>query len=401
MTTPLIETSKGFKKRRICMLMVTHDCNLNCSYCYESFKSKRRMDAALAKDILLRELAFVRQSEKFEELEINFMGGEPFMNFALIKEIVEWLLGLKQDVPFITSCSTNGTLIDDTNRDWLRAHRKYFIPGLSYDGDFDMQQQNRGTADNSIDMRFFMETWPTVTFHMTVSKETLPHLAKGTLTLQRAGGKLDAALAQGIDWTDEDAAIFRRQLGLLAEAYLSDEALRPINLLARPLFGVATPDPTQGKFCGAGTSMITYDIDGKTYPCHMFSTIVLGSERALELEKSGIEADCHIADRFCDNCNLRNWCPTCYGFNYRFRGNISIRDHRWCTMIRTKAIASCEFQIAYYRKHIDKLTQEDMAQLKGALKTYHAFVEAVEHNTFEASPCACFEARSLSEDRAG
>ena len=331
------------------------------------------MDVSLAKDILLKELAFVRQSDEFEELEVDFMGGEPFMNFSLIKEIVEWLIDLKQDVPFITACATNGTLIDDTKKDWLRAHKNFFVPGLSYDGDINMQQQNRGTAEKSIDMPFFMETYPTETFHMTISKETLPHLAHGVLALQRAGGNLDAALAQGVDWTDEDASVFHEQLGILANAYLEDESLTPVNLLARPLFGIATSEPNQAKFCGTGTSMITYDIDGKTYPCHMFSSLVLGSERALELEKSGINADCHIIDHFCDNCILRNWCPTCYGFNYRFRDDISIRDHRWCAMIRTKAIASCEFQIAYYRKHINKLTKEDMAQLKGALKTYHAF----------------------------
>lgn len=376
MSRPLIETFRGFKNRRICMLMVTHACNLNCTYCYESFKGNRHMSVAQAKDILLKELAFVRQSENFKELEVDFMGGEPFMNFPLIKEIVEWLINLRQNVPFITACSTNGTLIDDSNKEWLKSHKNYFIPGLSYDGDFHMQQKNRGTAKKPIDVQFFVETWPAEGFHMTISKETLPRLAQGVLALQRAGGNLDAALAQGVDWTNDDASIFREQLALLSKAYLDNEALKPINLLGRPLMGIATQPPVQGKYCGTGTSMITYDIDGKTYPCHMFSPIVLGAECALELQKSGITLDCHVADPFCDSCDLRSWCPTCYGFNYRFRGEIAIRDHRWCAMIRAQARASCEFQIAYYRKHINKLTEEDMAQLKGVLKTYHVFAEA-------------------------
>jgi len=334
------------------------------------------MDIADAQDILLKELAFVRQSEKFEELEVAFMGGEPFMNFPLIKKIVEWLLDLKQDVPFITSCSTNGTLIDETKKEWLRRHKDVFIPGLSYDGDISMQQQNRGTSKKQIDMQFFMATWPKQAFHMTISKETLPHLAQGALALQRAGGKLEAALAQGIDWTDEDAVLFRKQLGILHEAYLENRALKPINLLGRPLFGIATAEPIQGKFCGTGTGMITYDVDGKTYPCHMFSPIVIGLERALDLKKSGITDDCHVADHFCDNCKLMNWCPTCYGFNYRLRGEISARDHSWCKMIRSQATASIEFQIAYYHKHIDKLTEKDMAQLKGGIEAYQVLMES-------------------------
>ncbi|MBF0253432.1 MAG: 4Fe-4S cluster-binding domain-containing protein [Candidatus Omnitrophica bacterium] len=375
MAESLIPRHKEFPKRRLCMLMVTHSCNLNCTYCYEAYKDEQYMEHTLAKNILLKELAFVRHSEKFEELEINFMGGEPFLNLELIKEIVEWLCQLKQDIPFVTSCSTNGTLIDDTNKEWLYTHRNVFIPVLSYDGDWKMQQQNRHTAKTPIDMQFFMDTWPEESVHMTISKETLPYLAHGVLSLQRAGGKLDAALAQGIDWTVEDAVIFREQLCILKESYLEDITLKPINLLGRPLFGIGEGEAFQAKFCGTGTSMITYDINGKTYPCHIFSPIVVGFERALELEKSGIANNCHLTDPFCRYCNLKNWCPTCYGFNYRFRGDLSIRDHSWCKMIHTQAVTSCEFQIAYYHKHIEELSSIDMAQLKGALNAYRHLMD--------------------------
>ena len=375
MLVPLIENCKVFEKRRICMLMVTHACNLNCTYCYESFKGQRFMNTSLAKEILQKEFALVRNSDKFNELEIDFMGGEPLMNFTLIKEVVEWLLDQKWDVPFITFCSTNGTLVGDDNKEWLNAHKDVLVLGLSYDGDFDMQMQNRGTAKKDIDIKFFMDTWPWEPFHITISKDTLPHLAQGILSLQRAGGRLTAALAQGVDWTEDDAALFGEQLSILREAYIEDDALKPINLLGRPLYGIANPDRVQRKFCGTGTSMIAYDIDGKTYPCHMFSPIVLGPEGALELAKSGITENSDIADNFCDSCFLRSWCPTCYGFNYRFRGSISKRDHRWCSMIHAQAIASCEFQIAYYHKHMAQLTDKDMAQLKGALEFYHAFMD--------------------------
>ena len=46
------------------------------------------MDTNLAKEIILREAQFVHDSDQFDEMEIDFMGGEPFMNFPLIKEIV-------------------------------------------------------------------------------------------------------------------------------------------------------------------------------------------------------------------------------------------------------------------------------------------------------------------------
>ena len=82
----------GFSRRRISMLMVTHACNLNCTYCYEAHKKNAYMELELAKKIISKEAIFVEESSEFDELEIDFMGGEPFMNFPLIRAVVEWLV---------------------------------------------------------------------------------------------------------------------------------------------------------------------------------------------------------------------------------------------------------------------------------------------------------------------
>ena len=354
----------------MCMLIVTHACNLNCSYCYEAHKSNKRMQTELAKDIILSEIDLVKNSDQFQKLEVHFIGGEPFMNYPLMKEIVEWLSVLKPSVPVICSCSTNGTLVDGSNKEWLRQHKDLFHVILSYDGDATMQQQNRHTQAHQVDVQYFIDTWPGYTCHMTISKETLPHLANGVLSLQRAGGSLDAAVAQGVDWTDDDAETYREQLGILGKEYLKDNRLSPINLLSAGLFGITKNQQYQRKYCGTGTSMKTYDVDGKAYPCHMFSPIVCGEYRALNYERSGIADHCPITDPACNGCNLLMWCPTCYGINYHYRGDLASRDHRLCSMIKAQAIASCEYQIAFYQKHIGNLSDADMAQIKGATHSY-------------------------------
>ena len=68
-------------RRRTCTLMITYSCNLNCIYCYEQFKSNKRMSFDMAKSIVEKEIAFVRDSPDYDELEIDFMGGEPFWSF--------------------------------------------------------------------------------------------------------------------------------------------------------------------------------------------------------------------------------------------------------------------------------------------------------------------------------
>ena len=58
-------------KRRVCMLMITHACNLKCSYCYETHKQNAYMTIDLAKDIILKEAKMIEKSDQFDEIQIR------------------------------------------------------------------------------------------------------------------------------------------------------------------------------------------------------------------------------------------------------------------------------------------------------------------------------------------
>lgn len=360
----------GSVHRRTCMLMVTHACNLNCSYCYEPYKKNLYMKVDLAKEIILREAKFVKDSEEFDELEIDFMGGEPIMNFPLIKEIVEWLESGVIDVPFICFATTNATLLTDEIKYWLCEHKQAINLGASYDGNNEMQSTNRGTDKSNIDLEFFKKLWSHQPSRMTISKETLPKLAEGVLDMQKRGYELGAALAQGVDWTIDDALMYREQLLILKDAYLKNPALKPFNRLTRYVSVTDAPanEEVQEKFCGTGKAMATYDIDGKKYGCHMFSPIVLG-DNALLADDVDWEAPESTADDYCVNCVLRNFCPTCPGFNYKYRGHIAVRDKRWCPVILAEAMTACEFQVECLAA-VDKFDEQDAQHGKAALKAY-------------------------------
>ena len=87
----MITTSKDFKTTRICSLMVTHSCNLNCVYCFEKHKElgARLMPFEIAKQILLKEFDMFEKMEREpnERFAIEFFGGEPLINFKLIKDL--------------------------------------------------------------------------------------------------------------------------------------------------------------------------------------------------------------------------------------------------------------------------------------------------------------------------
>ena len=358
-------------RRRTCMLMVTHACNLNCSYCYEPYKQNVHMDLDLAKEIISREARFVNESDDFDELEIDFMGGEPLMNFPLIKAVVEWLEEGVIIVPWLCFATTNGTLLIDEIKDWLRDHKDNIILGASYDGNIEMQLYNRGTNKYNIDLAFFNELWPDQALHMTISKETLPMLAEGVLYIQKKGYKLDAALAEGEDWTIEDAIIYRKQLCILKDIYLKEFELIPLNRLTRfiNVFNLPATEKVQGKWCGTGKQMVTYDIDGQKYGCHMFTPLVLGKDKALITEAIEWDSPESTADDYCKNCVLRSFCPTCLGFNYKYRGHVAIRNKNWCPMVLAEALTACEFQVECIA-NMDKLDKQDAQHGKMALKAY-------------------------------
>lgn len=363
---------EGSARRRTCMLMVTHACNLNCSYCYEPYKQNAYMDIDLAKNIISREAQFVQESKDFDELEIDFMGGEPFMNFPLIKEIVEWLENGAISAPWVCFITTNGTLLNDEIKNWLRKHKKSLVLGASYDGDNGMQSANRRTDSYLIDLNFFRELWPKQPLHMTISKETLPKLANGVLDIQKKGYEVEAYLAEGIDWTLNDALLYLEQLRILKEAYVKDTALVPINVLSRfiDVFDLPSSTKIQGKWCGTGKYMATYDVDGKKYGCHMFTPLVLGKEKALLSDAVEWELPKSTADEYCKECVLRTFCPTCPGFNYKYRENIAVRDRRRCPMVLAGAIAACEFQVERIAV-MDNLDLKDAQRGKAALDAYN------------------------------
>ena len=86
--------ANGIAKTRQVMLTVTRHCNLNCRYCYESYKGGgRRMSVETAKRVLEKEFERAARDGITEAMDISFMGGEPLEEFDMIREVSEWLWG--------------------------------------------------------------------------------------------------------------------------------------------------------------------------------------------------------------------------------------------------------------------------------------------------------------------
>lgn len=323
-------------------LTLTEQCNLRCPYCYEANKNPKHMSFETAKNIIDLELG----SEGEETITIDFFGGEPFLEFDLMKSICEYVWSKQWNKQYHFFVSTNGTLLTPVIKKWLVDHKDQFWCGISYDGTPEMQDKNRCNSSGMIDLDFFSSNWPNQGVKMTVSKDSLSHLAEGVIFLHEKGFIVNCNLAYGPDWSDNCwDEILREQLMQLIQYYLEHPSIQPCSMLNMELVYVAQADRLEyNKWCGAGTNMKVYSVEGRCYPCHFFEPLAIGYEKAEESLKIDFSKAVQLMDEECTGCCLLPICPTCYGSNFASTGDITKKDRNLCRLTKIQAVANSFFK---------------------------------------------------------
>ncbi len=116
-------------------LHIAHTCNLNCSYCFASQGNYHGERAVMSFEVGKRALDFlIENSGSRRNLEVDFFGGEPLMNFDVVKQLVEYARKREKECNknFRFTLTTNGVLIDDDVIDF--ANREMSNVVLSLDG---------------------------------------------------------------------------------------------------------------------------------------------------------------------------------------------------------------------------------------------------------------------------
>ena len=116
-------------------LHIAHTCNLNCSYCFASQGKYHGERALMSFEVGKRALDFlVENSHGRTNLEVDFFGGEPLMNFDVVKQLVAYARSIEKekDKNFRFTLTTNGVLIDDDVIDFANKEMSNVV--LSLDG---------------------------------------------------------------------------------------------------------------------------------------------------------------------------------------------------------------------------------------------------------------------------
>lgn len=364
---------------RVVSLMLTWACNLNCIYCFEKYKTLgKEMSAEMAKKILKSEFEKLRLQNEHGRLKVEFFGGEPLMKFDVIKEVTEWIEENDPGIDYLLSVTSNGTLLDESKKEWFTCHKDNIRIVMSVDGSQEMQETNRGHKAGAVPMEFVHQTWPGLHFKSTISRVNLPTLAEGIIYLLEKGYIVAPNLAQGEDWQQGDEIIYKKELEKLADWYLAHPEISPVGLFNQPFFALLEPHclcPPQ-KNCGTGTTMVAYDVDGKSYPCHLFVPITHGRDNVIEeIAKIDFYDDASLIDDSCKKCGMLRICKTCYGFDFKDRGSVKKRDKRACRMKLVEAQIVSDFQINWLimQKRKRPLSTLELFALKGAVKCHQQY----------------------------
>jgi len=351
-------------------ICLTYDCNLNCIYCYQSHTTGKKMSFDIAKKTI--DWIFSNMPADRDGITISFIGGEPLLEFPLIKDIFDYTADRKVTYPFLFFASTNGTLLTDKMKAWFTEHKERFWLGLSLDGRKETQDHNRSHSFDSIDIDFFRETWPEQNIKMTLSEFSLNHFAEDIKYLHSIGFKKinGVNLFEGdFNWDkDEYLSILSSQLSELVEFYVENDTLELNQMLDKSLDFCEAKNIGERKWCGIGTEPF-FDIDGKRYPCAYITPMTFSQQELDAISKIDFTYDRNFIDDECyHGCYIYPICSTCAGANYMVNKSFKIRNKSKCRIHKLIALFIADLQAKRISKNKNIMDEEVLFHTIEAIK---------------------------------
>ncbi|MEY8391414.1 thioether cross-link-forming SCIFF peptide maturase [Lachnospiraceae bacterium] len=328
-------------------LHIAHDCNLKCRYCFAEEGEYHGRRALMSFEVGKAALDFlIANSGNRRNLEVDFFGGEPLMNFDVVKKLVAY--GREQEKihnkNFRFTLTTNGVLLDDEAMEFANQEMANVV--LSIDGRREVHDRMRPfpkgagsyglivpkfqkLADSRNQERYYVRGTFT-RYNLDFSRDVL-HLAD--LGFKQIS--VEPVVAQ----PQEDYAIREEDLPQLFEEYdrLAEELIRRhkegkdfnfFHFMVDLTGGPCVAKRLSG--CGSGTEYLAVTPWGDFYPCHQF----VGNEEFLmgnvkdglwntKLQKEFKSCNVYAREK-CRDCFARFYCSGgCAANSYNFHGSIT------------------------------------------------------------------------------
>ncbi len=268
-------------------LHVAHTCNLNCSYCFASQGKYHGPRALMSYETGRQALDFlISHSGKRQNLEVDFFGGEPLLNWDVCKRLVAYARSREEETGkrFRFTLTTNGMLLDDEVTEF--ANREMHNVVLSLDGRKEIHDALRKTPSGAGSYDVVLPK-----FQRFVEKRGgRNYYMRGTFTHRNAAFLPDLLHMADLGFTElsmepvvcppgDPAALTEEDFPIVCEQYerLAAEMLRRERAGKGFHFYHYNLDLTGGPClykrlagCGSGTEYLAVTPAGELYPCHQF-----------------------------------------------------------------------------------------------------------------------------------
>ena len=351
-------------------LHIAHTCNLNCEYCFAGQGKYHGEDALMSFEVGKQALDFlVKNSGTRKNLEVDFFGGEPLVNFEVVKQLVKYARSIEKEnnKHFRFTLTTNGVLLNDDVIEFLNEEMDNVV--LSLDGRKEINDAKRKNinGDGSYDIivpkfKKFVEKRGNKEYYMrgTFTRNNLDftndifHMADLGFT--------ELSMEPVVSSEETDYSLREEDLDKIYEQYeiLAKEMIKRKKQGNPFTFYHYMIDLSGGPCiykritgCGSGTEYLAVTPNGDFYPCHQF----VGDKKFLMGNvKDGI-ANKELRDEFklcnvysrkeCKDCWAKLYCSGgCSANSYHTTGSINNVYDFGCKLFRKRIECAIMVKIA-------------------------------------------------------
>lgn len=304
-------------------LMISGACNLACRYCFNNGGALSvQQEPFMSWEVARRAVDFL-QEHSSGQIGVDFFGGEPLLNWPLIKQTVAYCASTGRDWQY--SMITNGTLIDEEIADFLAEHRFHIV--ISYDGPLQdtLRPGVNGLSNREIvrwNIQRLMEKLPRedVSIRCILTHPTIPYLESLIAEARELGvrllfGPVTLPAGHALDLREKDLARFQDTIVRHLQRATEDrsyDALTGITSVSNTMLRAMTGKQRYYS-CGVGSAILGISQQGDLYPCHRFIGIdafKMGNiDDGLDMAAYRMYAGLYVDNRpGCSACWARYFC---------------------------------------------------------------------------------------------
>lgn len=346
-------------------LNMAHDCNLKCDYCFASQGDFKGEKSLMSYEVGKKAFDFlVKSSQKRVNLEVDFFGGEPLMNFETIKKLVDYGRSLEKQYNkiFRFTITTNGLLLDDEKIDYLNQNMSNVV--LSLDGRKSTNDRMRKTINNSGSYDLIVKNF----LNLIEKRGDKEYHARGTFTaynldfsedvkhMRELGFKnisVEPVVAKPEDKyaiLDEHVEQIKEEYEKLAQYYVEAQRdhEKKFNFFHFSIDLEGGPCVYKRSIgCGAGTEYVAVTPEGDYYPCHQFvgeKEFIIGNvdEGITNIEVVNKFKNVSVNDKpTCSKCWAKYFCSGgCHANAYNFNKDFNIPYEVGCELQKKRVECS-------------------------------------------------------------